>query len=241
MTGCVEDRLLWLDVETVGLGPSEQSKILEIGWIVTGWGVDPDWTRLQSYVIRHDPGEISRDQLFPPHRRNGLAEAITDPAASVPLHVAMTALRMDVYELVRDGHRVLLAGNTPGFDAGVITTADPTVLEGCHHHMIDMSSVGELITAWAPSAIASKPDTTTNHRVGTCLRKSLALAAWTRMVLAAPLRDVILTGIRPAYPGSERWLGAMNPVMDPSPPIRNIVNAQASSVSSSPASRRVMG
>lgn len=166
-----DDRLLWIDVETVGLG-ALSTELLEIGWLFTDWSITPDWSTAKHYPIMREKDYDMRD-VFPPHMENGLINATK--TGGLPLDVVLDMLHDDITGMVSE-HRVMLAGSSVGFDKHAIEAHYPGMFSDCHHHLIDFSVLNEVYSAWNPSINATVPVKITDHRVMTCLHGSIALA-----------------------------------------------------------------
>lgn len=180
----IADVLLWLDVETTGLDPMSGS-LLEVGMIAT----DTNLHRLDDgyhAVVRFDgPVDAFIARM---HGANGLLD---ECRTGTPLgHVAVDAREYVTRYLPAPGskYRVLLAGSSVAFDRAWMNEKLPGVLDGVHHRLFDVSTIGEAMRAWNPMVAAGAPtwgkDPKRDDRVLHCLAHSLALAAWWRDMLA---------------------------------------------------------
>lgn len=183
-----DDRLLWLDWETWGLG-AYADIYLEMGFCITDWDVDMKMDPV-SFPIRHDEDTINglpESELFEPHKTNGLLEDCVS-SRSRCLSDALASLRVRIDEEINAGHRVLLAGNSVAFDRDRTVHAGqsvgvPNALHGVSHRMIDMSCIWECYRAWHPDLAENQPERTTNHRSINCLKDGIALARFWRDVI----------------------------------------------------------
>jgi oligoribonuclease len=182
----LDDRLLWLDVETVGVGHGDESYLLEVGWIFTDWSIEPDWSALRHYPVRRERPITPRSRLFPAHLRNHLMLE-SDPSSAVarPVGDVIADLVADIGRVADEGHRIMLAGNSVGFDRAAILAHDSHAFDRLHYHVIDLSVLNEVLGAWEPAALADAPTKDTDHRVSTCLRNSIERARWYRQLLSA--------------------------------------------------------
>lgn len=183
------DRLLWLDWETWGLGEFADV-FLEVGWCITDWD-GHEIHRIVSHPIRwsrEDLNSLPKGELFEPHRSNGLLDDCCSDSA-LPIKSILLSLRIDVRQELEDGHRVLLAGNSVAFDRDRARTAGktndiPDVIDGVSHRLIDMSCIWECYRAWNPEIAVGQPERITDHRSRHCLEDSLNLFRYWRSVIA---------------------------------------------------------
>lgn len=166
------DRLLWIDVETVGI---KDRTLLEIGWLFTDWDIEPDWESLKHHVV-HVHHSIDDSELFAPHRTNGLLTETRSLSTSCELDDIISELHDDIDDIARRGCRIMLAGSSVGFDKETLEHVDPTLFSACHYHRIDFSVLNETMEAWKPSVYHTVPDKITDHRVSTCLHGSIEQA-----------------------------------------------------------------
>jgi oligoribonuclease (3'-5' exoribonuclease) len=175
--GSEGDRLLWLDVETAGVDEGYESVLLEIGWIFTDWNIEPDWSLLKHYPIIRKP-DIPIERVFAPHFDNGLVQETANVEGTHARHVSdvIDELHDDIDSIADEGHRIMLAGNSVGFDRNAVSSNDPSVFDRLHYHIIDISVLNEVFDAWNNPKFRDVPDKDTDHRVSTCLHGSIAQA-----------------------------------------------------------------
>lgn len=184
------DRLLWIDWETWGLGAFADIP-LELGWCITKW--DGSKTRgIVSHCVRWTDDVISslpQDELFEPHRSNGIIREC-ESDSSIPIHDILASLQIDIRSEINLGHRVLMAGNSVHFDRERTISIGSVngfkdILNGISHRMIDMSCILECYRAWNPEIADGAPEKKTNHRSARCLEDSLRLFRYWRGVMSA--------------------------------------------------------
>lgn len=184
------DRLLWIDWETWGLGALADVP-LELGWCVTKWDGSQS-RKIVSHSVRWTDDEINalpQNELFEPHRSNGLIEECRSDL-SVPIRDIMISLQIDIRGELDLGHRILMAGNSVHFDRERTTSIGSAngfkdILNGISHRMIDMSCILECYRAWNPDIADGAPEKRTNHRSARCLEDSLRLFGYWRGVMSA--------------------------------------------------------
>lgn len=134
----VRDKLLWFDIETTGLEPTEPT--LEIGMRVTT-------TKLEtihdfSVVIHRTDGELSRMSEFvrAMHEKTGLLDEVRNSLVG----------EREAFLLASDfvhGHfpegRALLCGSSIHFDRGFIKVQMPHLEAQLHYRMIDATALSE--------------------------------------------------------------------------------------------------
>jgi oligoribonuclease len=144
----IEDRLLWLDLETTGLIP-EKTVILEIGAAIVSnkFEIIDKFNRVIMYHV--DPP--MDDWCRTTHSNSGLLQAIARDG--VPLRIAELAIcawldehfpdnlivTLNNTEKSREG-RIILCGTGIHFDRRYIRYHMPLLNEKLHHRMIDVSA-----------------------------------------------------------------------------------------------------
>lgn len=137
----MSDLLLWLDVETTGLDPSEDW-IVEVGCLLTTLDGHEVGESFEVVVAADDvitarlnspEGQYARDM----HARSGLLDAMTSPDA-LPWPDALAALRSWVHAHARRAH---LAGFSVHFDRSFLQHHAPKVLRALHHRQLDVTSL----------------------------------------------------------------------------------------------------
>lgn len=157
--------LLWIDVETTGLNPYEDT-LLEIGMLHTDTNLNPIGQPLD--LILHWDGQPS-PFIQTMHKPNGLLDACKtglDPEEAY----------RQAREYAHQYDNTLIAGNTIRFDRLMLDTHDPHILKNLNHRSLDISSLNEAARLWNPQQYANRPEKTTNHRSLNCLKDSLTLA-----------------------------------------------------------------
>lgn len=133
---------LWLDLETTGLIPSE-SKILEIGILITKEDVDNDTSKIveQKDFVIYNPSPIIPDRkVREMHVTNGLLEDCRDSSCALKLHEALDKIIsiMNKYKLTED---VMLWGQSVHFDLEFIKYHLPILAKRLSHRVGNVSTI----------------------------------------------------------------------------------------------------
>ncbi|MDO8308595.1 MAG: oligoribonuclease [Actinomycetota bacterium] len=173
--------LVWIDTETTGLDP-EHDALLEVACIITDADLNIVGTPV-SCVIRPESWEVLNrldEDVWQMHWGSGLYDALP---GGCPLAEAEAWIVAYVAENL-DG-RVPLAGSSVHFDRAVLRQNMPGLGFALTHRNVDVSTVKELASRWAPDVFASRPTPTGNHRALGDLHDSIAELAHYRKHMAA--------------------------------------------------------
>ena len=167
--------LVWLDIETTGLEPTEH-EILEIGFIIT----DDNLAELgrASWVLPFN-GTVDKfiDAM---HTQSGLLYACNLLRQNGTI-VTCWEIRQEISawlgRYLDVGEKPPLCGSSVGFDKSFLAaSAFSPLLERFHYRTVDVSSVKELARRWAPSVYESRPKDRHIHRALPDLEDSIAEA-----------------------------------------------------------------
>jgi oligoribonuclease len=176
-------RIVWIDCEMTGLDLVADA-LVEVAVLVTdsdlqvvGEGID--------VVIR--PPEASllqmRDVVRTMHTSSGLLEEL---AEGTTLEAASEQVLAHVRELVPEGRKAPLAGNSVGTDRGFLARDMPDLVDHLHYRIIDVSSVKELARRWFPRAYFASPEKKGGHRALADIRESIDELRYYREAVFVP-------------------------------------------------------
>lgn len=145
-----ENRIVWVDLETVGLKP-ENGQVLEVGIKVTddalveiskaSWVVhltDENMTRLDDWALIH-------------HGRNGLLAATRKSEYSMGDVEKMALRYLSLPQTDVEARTHPMGGNTIGFDRKWLECHMPDLHSWFHYRSIDVSSFKCAIRMWYPT------------------------------------------------------------------------------------------
>lgn len=179
------ERLLWIDLETTGLDP-RCDRILEVAMIVTEADLSIVPGSEHSWVL-HQPDKVLHESSMAPivwamHTQSGLLE---ESRRSL-----RTEQTVDLELLVRvsgflDEGKSPMCGNSIGtLDRPFLRRYMPGVLGWLHYRMVDVSSLKELVSRWAPQWTYGKKKLA--HRALDDVRESIDEARWYKEALFGP-------------------------------------------------------
>lgn len=150
------NKLLFLDLETTGLEPTED-KILEVAAVV----VDSDLNPLASFVrtVKHDEPLAFDKWAQRQHEESGLLKDCY--MTGLPLRIVEYDLYMWLAEQFEVQEKVHLAGNSIHFDRSFIKQYMPTFEARLHHRMFDVST---LKVFWEMKNLPPAPRSEILHR-----------------------------------------------------------------------------
>lgn len=176
--------LLWIDLETTGLSPTEYIP-LEIAVVVT----DADLNELEAvnWVMHWDIklSEVSEFALRT-HMQNGLlldVATIGDDIDVVKQELSRLMLRSDLWpELLDKDTLPPLCGSSINFEREWLQEWFSEFYRDIHYRSIDVSSLKELMKRWEPESAISRRETS-KHRALDDIRDSIAELKHYREVL----------------------------------------------------------
>ena len=172
MSAKIAQPIAWIDTETTGLSHATDL-LLEVGIIITGTDLEPVAEHV--VLIKHDRDTAlqmidSVPYVKQIHQASGL---YSDIGGGVTLEEAERDLTAFIQHHC-DG-RPVVAGSSIGFDRGFLERDMLTLNEDvCHYRSIEVSTIKELATRWAPDVVATAPKKSLAHRPISDLRESIA-------------------------------------------------------------------
>lgn len=166
--------LLWLDLETTGLVPTEDH-ILEVAWTLTHGDLSPILTDVWEYVITTDPLVFDarvNDYVRKMHTDSGLLEAISQTGYSRSYVEAKIVSDLNKALGVID-EPIYLAGASVHFDKAFIDFWMPSLSKMLSHRVYDTST---LKAFFEPLGIQHGVENTGQHRAANDVREVLSVA-----------------------------------------------------------------
>lgn len=170
------DMLLWIDVETTALDPSD-GQLLEVGMILTDMqGKEPSEEETETgvawrWLIRPSAIRLTPDTAYAItelHMRNNLINEVFDFESETPFTVAKGIL--DTLNDLRGRYTLHPAGTNVDFDLEWIERGLGVQLTMLNYRKLDLTTLRFLMQQVALGAYAT-PDT--DHRVMTCLNRDI--------------------------------------------------------------------
>lgn len=156
------DRIVWADCEMTGLEP-DRHVLVEIAVIVTDSQLNPLDEGLDIVIHATDEQLAEMDAFVTKmHGRSGLTEQVK--ASTVSLEEAEERVLEYIKQFVPVAGKAPLAGNTIATDRAFINRYMPKLNEYLHYRMIDVSSIKELASRWAPRVYNGQPEKGLSHR-----------------------------------------------------------------------------
>lgn len=167
----LEDRLLWIDIETTGTNPQKDA-ILEVETRITNQRATHTYEALHIVI---DPTNYYLTTISPyirdMHTRNHLLEETTTGFSQA------TAWRMLNAHLKHASKQATLhpAGSSPQFDINFLLPRIPNLPTYINHQYEDLTAIRRLLQIANPEALAMimKNQTKTDHRTTHCLDKDI--------------------------------------------------------------------
>lgn len=155
------DRLVWCDIETMGLDPTLHP-ILEIGFVIT----DLQLTVLGACDVQiWDSPAYEKfwearaiDYVKEMHQKSGLLEACQATGATLDVAEEIISDYLEGYG-VRDREEPL-CGSSVAFDRGFLLTQFPAIEKRFHYRNIDVSSIKEICKRYNPRVYAELENAT---------------------------------------------------------------------------------
>ena len=145
--------IVWIDLETTGLSPSEDC-LLEIAVVIT----DDDLNQIDWYqsVIKPKRRALRRmdDFVTQMHTRSGLLLELADGRAVKAVEAEVIAF-LDRHKLDK---RITLAGDSVHFDKAFIERHMPELAKRFSHQILDVSSVANCVKRWHASVYWAMED-----------------------------------------------------------------------------------
>jgi len=162
--------LIWIDLEMTGLDP-DSDVILEIATIVT----DSELNELAegpSLAIHHEKALLDRMDEWNTrhHTTSGLVERVRQSDTSTEQAENST---LDFLALWSEAGASPMCGNSICQDRRFLARLMPRLCDWFHYRNLDVSSIKELCTRWAPE-IASGLVKESRHRALSDIRDSIA-------------------------------------------------------------------
>ncbi len=192
----MDQNLIFLDLETTGLKPVSQNRILEIGILPVDGNLEPlnaGWSALvhpQGYNLDH-----LNDKVREMHTENGLLEDLENRKGETLglLETAHRAIRYCEQFGVRG--QMPMAGSSLRFDREYLHRYMPGLDNWFHYRIVDVSSLKETWKRWFPEL--GEPPKTKGHRALEDCYASLEEYKWyrDRLTLTNEAQEQIANGV----------------------------------------------
>jgi oligoribonuclease len=144
--------LLWLDMEMTGLNPEGSEDTADLIMEVAVKISDGTLTTLidgPSIVIHHTEEELKRmnEWCVKQHGESGLTQRCIES------NITVKDAEMNILEFLTKYAKcgeALLAGNSISQDQRFIRKYMPSLLSYLHHHIVDVTTIKELVKRWYP-------------------------------------------------------------------------------------------
>ena len=148
--------LVWVDVETTGLDPDDDS-LLEVAVVITDDALSPvrNWSSWITDQARYRSVYSLNPYVREMHAKNGLWEE------SIRRGTALSIVREDVMDFVRrhapEPKTAILAGSSVWFDRGFLKKCIPELVDHLNYRILDVSSINEVARRFWPDVYAARP------------------------------------------------------------------------------------
>lgn len=180
-----ETRIVWIDVESNGLHPSEGANLLEIAGIVTDGNLEES-SEVYHSTVKYDASEVAglRDYAVPYVQAMHDATGLWDRLPAGKELSVIDAEMVDWMKAcgVKEG-AARLGGNSITLDRNFLQFNLPRTLNWLHYRSLDMSSITGFVELWRPELPLVQKETT--HAALDDIRESIMEARHWRKLLGA--------------------------------------------------------
>lgn len=149
--------LPWIDVETTGLNPDEDS-LLQVGMAITSQNLQII-DQIEINIAQNEPFvHKMNDFVLEMHKKSGLIKACLSSNISLDEAENKLILFMKRYEAVGNP----MCGNSIQFDRAILNKKMPNLARMFHYRNIDVSTLKNLAKLWYPSEVFP-PNENKNH------------------------------------------------------------------------------
>ncbi|KXN66974.1 ribonuclease H-like protein [Conidiobolus coronatus NRRL 28638] len=158
----LEYPLVWIDCEMTGLDLKVDT-ILEICILLTDKDLNVVSETLE-LVINHSDSvlENMNDWCKVHHKESGLVDKVKN--STISLKAAEAQILNFLKPFVKQGERLVIAGNSVHVDKQFIEKDFPLVNELLHYRVVDVSTIKELCKRWSTQVFNDVPMKKLNHR-----------------------------------------------------------------------------
>jgi oligoribonuclease len=148
MTDCVDDNLIWIDLEMTGLNPDTDS-IIEIATVVTDRNLQI-LAEGPQFAIRHEEARLLAmdDWNRHQHTKSGLWERVLESGTD---HTHAEAETIAFLERWVPAGKSPMCGNSICQDRRFLYRQMPALERFFHYRNLDVSTLKELARRWAPA------------------------------------------------------------------------------------------
>jgi len=148
MTDCVDDNLIWIDLEMTGLNPDTDS-IIEIATVVTDRNLQI-LAEGPQFAIRHEEARLLAmdDWNRHQHTKSGLWERVLESGTD---HAHAEAETIAFLEHWVPAGKSPMCGNSICQDRRFLYRQMPALERFFHYRNLDVSTLKELARRWAPA------------------------------------------------------------------------------------------
>ena len=165
------DWLLWIDLETTGLDPSD-CHILQVGCILSTMKAEVCY-ELPQLILYCDKSVIENmdEWCKKTHTRSGLVEHVLISNMTVEQAEQQICMHLNNYVRVQD--KVYLAGNSVHFDRSFIQRWMPRLAQRLSHRIVDVSSFALVCKNLNPRVYEFRPVKSHVHTALVDIRESI--------------------------------------------------------------------